>query len=202
MSKGQQTRAAIVEQAMHSASRFGFEGLSIGALAEKTRLSKSGLFIHFGSKENLHIEILSAVARRFTDQVFRPAIQQPRGIPRLRAIFDHWLQWEDQFDGGCPFITASIEFDDRPGPVRDFLVQVQSQLRSALIKAARIALEEGHLRKELRPEQFAFEMQGILLSYHYSARLLRDPKARSQARGAFRNLLERATSRKGARLLG
>src|SRR5687767_11665337 len=162
MSKGEETRERIVDRAWRLASRDGLSGLSIGRLATELGLSKSGLFAHFGSKEGLEVEVLKAAAERFTDQVVRPALQAPRGVARLRKMFRAWLSWADDPAqlGGCVFMAAAAELDDAEGPQRDYLVAAQTTLLATLAKAARIAVEEGQLQRDLDCDQFAFEMLG------------------------------------------
>lgn len=194
MSKGEETKTAILDHAAKLASQIGLEGLSIGKLAEDMSLSKSGVFAHFQSKETLQIETLQFARGLFVEKVITPAFKQPRGLPRVRALFDAWLEWNAHgFPGGCLMIAASTEFDDRPGPVRDVLAQTQRDLVETLTHAARIAVQEGHLRADVKPEQFAFEEYGIILSFHHHLRLLADPKARARAQAAFAALVERST---------
>lgn len=173
------------------ASRDGLGGLSIGRLATELGLSKSGLFAHFGSKEELEVEVLKAAAGQFSEQVMRPALQAPRGVARLRKMFKNWMAWVNDpgQPGGCIFLAAGAELDDSPGPQRDFLVAAQSALRATLAKAARLAVEEGELRRDLDCEQFAFELQGLVMAYQHSRRLLRDPKAEQHVKAAFERLL-------------
>jgi AcrR family transcriptional regulator len=194
MSKGETTRAAILDDALSLASQVGLEGLSIGELAKRNEMSKSGLFAHFASKENLQVEVLRTAAERFVAMVVAPAIRKPRGEPRVRALFDLWLGWSraDFSPGGCVFIAASTELDDRPGPARDFLVASQRDVMATMAKAAAIAVEEGHFRADLDTEQFAWEMYSIYLAYHHFTRLLRSPHAERRARRAFEALLARA----------
>jgi AcrR family transcriptional regulator len=191
MSKGEETRERIVDRAWRLASRDGLSGLSIGKLASELGLSKSGLFAHFGSKEGLEVEVLKAAAGRFTEQVIRPALQAPRGVARLRKMFKGWLSWANDpgLPGGCLFLAAAAELDDGEGPQRDYLVAAQSSLLATLSKAARIAVEEGELRRDLDCDQFAFEMLGVVMAYHHARRLLRDPKADTRAKNAFERLL-------------
>ena len=196
VSKGETTRAAILDDALSLASRIGLEGLSIGELAKRTEMSKSGLFAHFSSKENLQVEVLRVAAQRFAEMVVAPAIRKPRGAPRVRALFENWLRWSkaDFSPGGCIFIAASTELDDRPGPTRDFLVGAQRDFMATMAKSAQIAVEEGHFRSDLDTEQFAYEMYSIYLSYHHFARLLRSPHAERRARRAFAALLQRSAA--------
>jgi AcrR family transcriptional regulator len=191
MGKGAETKDRILEQAVRIASRDGLEGLTIGSLSSEMGLSKSGLFAHFGSKEELQCQVLETAARRFQEEVIRPAIAAPRGEPRIRALFDRWLAWANRSDmpGGCVLIAAAVELDDRPGPQRDHLVQAHRGRVAALAKAASLAIEAGHFRRDLDPEQFAFDFYAITLGYHDHNRLLRDPKAEERARTAFESLL-------------
>ena len=191
MGKGAETRERILEQAVRLASRDGLEGLTIGTLSAELGLSKSGLFAHFGSKDELQLQVLQAAVQRFEIEVIRPALLEPRGEPRIRALFEHWIAWVTGPDtpGGCILIAASVELDDRPGAQRDFLVLSHRRRVAALAKAARIAIEEGHFRADLDPEQFAFDFYAITLGYHDSRRLLRDPHAEARARYSFERLL-------------
>jgi AcrR family transcriptional regulator len=191
MGKGADTRERILEQAVRLASRDGLEGLTIGTLSSELGLSKSGLFAHFGSKDELQLQVLQAAVERFEENVIRPALKAPRGEPRVRALLENWLVWENDrsLPGGCPLIAASIELDDRPGPLRDFLVAAQRRRYEFMVKAARLAVEAGHFRADLDPEQLAFEINGIVFSYHHSHRMLHDPRATERARTAFTRLL-------------
>jgi len=191
MGKGAETRDRILDQAVRIASREGLEGLTIGTLSAELGLSKSGLFAHFGSKEELQCQVLQAAADRFQEKVIRPAITAPRGEPRIRALFDRWLDWANRADmpGGCLLIAAAVELDDRPGPQRDHLVQAHRGRVAALAKACRIAIEAGHFRTDLDPEQFAFDFYSITLGYHDHNRLLRDPRSKERARSAFERLI-------------
>ena len=192
VSKGEQTREAILTKALGLATRIGFEGLTIGRLADDLGMSKSGLFAHFRSKEALQLEILRMAGARMVDTVVKPALVVKRGEPRVRALFDGWLAWEQSpsLPGGCPFMAASFELDDRPGPVRDFVVQNLRDWLDTLAGAARIAVQEGHFRADLDCEQFAHECQGIGLAFVHASRLMRDPKARARAQTAFESLLD------------
>ena len=194
--KGEETRQRILDGALALASTQGIEGVTIGDLASALDLSKSGLFAHFRSKEALQIAVLHAAAERFTRWVIVPALKAPRGEPRVQALFDRWLSWgnSDEMPGGCIFITAAAELDDRPGPVREVLVQSQKDLLGTVAQAARIAVEEGHFRADLDLEQFAFELYGILLSFNHSTRLMRDPRATERAKRTFERLIASARS--------
>ncbi|MGE0452221.1 MAG: TetR/AcrR family transcriptional regulator [Vicinamibacteria bacterium] len=194
MGKGDLTRKAIVDRAVSLASEVGLDGVTIGRLASELDLSKSGLFAHFQSKESLQVQTIERAAERFVEVVVRPALQSPRGEPRLRALFERWLQWPKLVPqpGGCLFVAAAIELDDRPGPARDVLVRLQREWLNALAVAFRQASEEGHLGPDADPEQLAFELYGVMLVCHHSSRLLRDPRAIERARRAFEGLLAAA----------
>lgn len=193
-SKGERTREAILTHALGLATRIGFEGLTIGGLAEDLRMSKSGLFAHFRSKEALQLETLKMAGRQMIDAVVKPALTAPRGEPRVRALFERWLAWEQSpnLPGGCPFMAASFELDDRPGPVRDFVVQSLRDWIDTIAGAARIAVREGHFRADLDCEQFAHECEGIGLAFVHASRLMRDPRALARAQTAFESLLARS----------
>ncbi len=179
---------------MDLASLAGLGGLTIGALAEHTGLSKSGLFAHFGSKATLQIETLKAAAERFLAAVVRPALSEPRGEPRVRALFERWLAWSSTAGapGGCVFVAASVELDDREGPVRDYLVEAQAGWFDIIARTARLGVESGNFRADLDVRLFAHELQSLFLGYHFARRLLRHPDAEARARAAFERLLRDA----------
>jgi AcrR family transcriptional regulator len=184
--KGQQTRAAILDAALAMASHMGLEGLSIGALAEVTGMSKSGVFAHFGSREELQISVIREYHTRFEEEVFFPAIDETRGLPRLQALFERWIRRVSvELDSGCIYISGAVEFDDRPGPVRDALASMVSAWHAALERAIRIAIEEGHLLPDTDPQQMLFELHGLILALHHDARFLRNPGALERARTGF-----------------
>jgi AcrR family transcriptional regulator len=191
--KGERTRAAILDAALRLVSKAGLDGLTIGTLAEATGMSKSGLFAHFGSREELLLAVLAHGQAQFSEVVFQPAMAKPRGLPRLRAMFVHWLDWTEsaELPGGCPMIGGASEFDDRPGPVRDMLAGGQRTWIETLKRALRQAIDEGQLAAGTDPEQIAFEMFGIALVVHHHRRLLGYPKARSRALTALDSLFRR-----------
>ncbi len=193
MRKGEHTRALILNEAVALASRVGLEGLSIGSLAGRLAMSKSGLFAHFGSKEDLQVRTLKRAQALFLEQVVSPALKQPQGLPRLRALFSSWLAWlesNEDLPGGCLMLAASAEYDDRPGAVRDLLVSGQRELRGAIAKAIRLAIDEGHLHPRTDPWQLTFELFGIVLGTHHDLRLLGDPRAFERAGDALERLIE------------
>lgn len=199
MTKGEETRAAVLEQAFAMASRLGLEGLTIGNLAEAAGMSKSGLFAHFQSKEELQLRVLETAVERFIETVVAPALKEPRGEPRVRAFFERWMGWEQaKFQpGGCIFVATANELDDRPGPLRDRLVGYQRDWLQALATAARIAVEEGHFRPDLDVRQFAHDLYAVFLGYHYFSRLMRDPEAEARARASFEALLASSRAASG-----
>jgi AcrR family transcriptional regulator len=188
--KGQQTRAAILEAALGLASNMGLEGLSIGTLAEVTQMSKSGVFAHFGSREELQISVVREYHAKFEEEVFFPAMSEARGLPRLKALFERWVRRVSvELDSGCIYISGAVEFDDRPGPVRDALVSMVQAWQSALERAVRIAVEEGHLKPDTDPLQLVFEVHGLILALHHDARFLRSAGALERVRTAFERLV-------------
>jgi len=191
--KGEQTRASILDEALKIARRLGLEGLTIGTLADATGMSKSGLFAHFGSREDLQLAVLEHGARQYGDMVLMPALKIDRGLPRLRALFERWLDWTLQTatPGGCIMISTAHEYDDRPGPIRDAAVEMQRRGIGVSERAVRLAVEEGHLKGDTDPEQIAFEMLGIVLASHNHGRLLGDKTARKRALAAFDALIAR-----------
>ena len=188
--KGQQTRAAILDAALGLASHMGLEGLSIGALAEIAQMSKSGVFAHFGSREELQIAVIREYHGRFEAEVFDAAMSEPRGLPRLRALFERWIRRVSiELDSGCIYISGAVEFDDRPGPVRDALAEMVRTWHAALERAIRMAINEGHLRKDADAMQMLFEMHGLILALHHDSRFLRNAGVLDRARHAFDRML-------------
>jgi len=186
LQKGQQTRAVILEAALQLASHMGLEGLSIGALADVTKMSKSGVFAHFGSREELQIAVVTEYHAKFEEEVFFTAIRETRGLPRLRTMFENWVRRVSvEIDSGCIYISGAVEFDDRPGPVRDALVSMVQAWHSALHKAIVLAQEAGHLKADADVDQIVFELHGLILSLHHDARFMRSPGALARARLGF-----------------
>ena len=195
LQKGQQTKAAIVDAALGLATQIGLEGLSIGALAEVTGMSKSGVFAHFGSREELQISVVREYHARFEQEVFFPALEAPRGLPRLRAMFANWMKRTSaEIDSGCIYISGASEFDDRPGPVRDALVESVSIWQAAVLRAIVQSKSEGHLRADADERQVAFEIHGLILALHYEARFLQVPGSIGRANVGFDNILARSAT--------
>ncbi len=192
LQKGQQTKAVIVEAALGLATHIGLEGLSIGALADVTGMSKSGVFAHFGSREELQISVIREYHVRFEQEVFYPAMNAPRGVARLRAMFDHWMQRTSiEIDSGCIYISGAVEFDDRAGPVRDALASSVLTWLAAMKRAIEQAKELGQLRADVSPDQMLFEIHGLILALHYEARFLQTPGSIDRANAGFDNILAR-----------
>ncbi|RZL87566.1 MAG: TetR/AcrR family transcriptional regulator [Variovorax sp.] len=193
--KGQQTKAVIVDAALNLAQQIGLEGLSIGAVAEITQMSKSGVFAHFGSREELQISVVREYHARFEQEVFYAALTAQRGLPRLRAMFANWMKRTSvEIDSGCIYISGATEFDDRPGPVRDALVESVSIWQAAVLRAVVQAQDESHLAPDADARQIAFEIHGLILALHYEARFLRVPGSIERAERGFDNLLARCAT--------
>lgn len=187
------TKQAILHEGVVAAYRVGLGGLTIGRLAAATGMSKSGLYAHFGSKEDLQLAVLAQAAQEFADTVVVPALAEPRGEPRLRALFENWLRSGNlRAPGGCLFVKASAELDEQAGPVRDQLARDHRSLYDSLARVVRTGIDEGHFRAETDPDQFAADLDGVLLAFYHWHRLLDDPRAETRARTAFERLVEQA----------
>lgn len=169
--KGAATRDSIIDRAYQIVRKEGFEGLSIGTIADSVGMSKSGVFAHFGSREDLQLAVLDAAAQRFTEHVFLPALRERRGLPRLEAIGRRWMKWLRSEQGGCPMVSAAIEYDDRPGVIRERVIFYQTRLRKELARAIDMAVESGELRNDTDSAQLAFEIFGVELAIHHDSRL-------------------------------
>ena len=192
MLKGQQTKATIVDAAMGLATHLGLEGLSIGVVAEVAQMSKSGVFAHFGSREELQISVVHEYFNQFEQAVFYPALAAPRGLPRLRTLFDNWMRLvAGEVQAGCIFISGAAEFDDRPGPVRDALAGSVKTWLAAVFRAVEQAKEAGHLPVTADEQQIAFELHGLILALHYEARFLKTPGSAERASVGFNHILAR-----------
>jgi AcrR family transcriptional regulator len=179
--KGSQTRAAILDRAVDLASAEGLEGLTIGRLAAELRMSKSGLFAHFGSKQELQLATVAAAAERFRSAVIEPSLDVPEGAPRLRAMSERYLAQLDGYSGGCFWAATSAEYDDRPGPVRDAIATALDAWIGELVRQAQIAGVE-------RPERFAFEMYSLVMGVNSRYRLSGDEEVFAYAREALGRL--------------
>lgn len=188
------TRERLLERGHALASEVGLQGLTIAGLAGEVGISKAGVYAHFDSKDDLLRSVLERAVDRFVEEGVEPALREPPGEPRVRALFEAWLDWTEAspVPGGCIFISSAVELDDRPGALRDFLVGVQRRWSETLAGAAERSRRAGRFRADLDPEQFVFETYSIILGFHYYRRLFRDEEAGSRARYAFESLLDRA----------
>ncbi len=183
-SKGERTREGILRAAVDLASLEGLEGLSIGRLAEELKMSKSGLFAHFGSKQELQIATVNMATQIFKEHVVLPALQQPPGMPRLWHLCERWLNHvEDKvFAGGCFFTAASFEFDSRPGPVRDVIVETMQQWLASLTRAVEEAKKAKHIKNDVNAAEFALEIYSMAVGSHWAQQLLGQRQALARAR--------------------
>jgi AcrR family transcriptional regulator len=191
MRKGEMTRAAILDVALDLASRDGLEGLTIGLLADKMNMSKSGVFAHFGSREDLQIEVVKLYHDHFEQEVFYPSMKEPRGLPRLQAMFGGWIRRvSEEIASGCIYISGAVEYDDRPGAIREELVGMVRTWQGALRRCVLQTIELGHLRAETDPDQLVYEMYGLILALHHDARFLKMPGSVNRAQLGFDRLIQ------------
>ena len=190
MEKGRDTKTTIIETGLEMSSQLGLECVTIGNLAKELDMSKSGLFAHFQSKENLQIEILEHAAEDFSEYVIRPALRVERGITRIRSLVQKWIEWGDKLTGGCIFVSAGMEYSDRPGKVREALLRQQEEWIDCLRRIAHSAIKAGDFREDIDCDQFAFDLYSLLLGFHYYYKLLNDKKTRQRQEVAFERLLD------------
>ena len=193
MTKGTDTKLAILKAGLDMASQVGLESVTIGSLAKATSMSKSGLFAHFQSKENLQIQILNYAGESFTEEVISPALQEPAGLPRIMALVNNWIDWGGQLAGGCIFVSASTEFRERPGKVRDFILLQQQDWVECLRRVATSAIRVGDFREDADCDQFAFDLYSQLLGYSFYNQLLQDSESRKRQEAALEVLLSNYT---------
>ena len=191
MRKGELTRAAIPDVALDLASRDGLEGLTIGLLADKMNMSKSGVFAHFGSREDLQLEVIKLYQHRFEQECFFPSVKEPRGIARLKAMNARWIKRVSvEIASGCIYISGAVEYDDRPGPIREELVAMVRAWQGALLRCVQQAIECGDLKADTDAEQMVYEMYGLILALHHDARFLRMPGSVERAKAGFERLIQ------------
>jgi len=191
MRKGELTRAAILDVALDLASREGLEGLTIGLLADKMNMSKSGVFAHFGSREDLQLEVVKLYHYRFEQEVFFPSVKEPRGIRRLESMFERWLKRVSvEIASGCIYISGAVEYDDREGAIREELVSMVRAWQGALLRGAQQSIESGDLKPGTDAQQLVFEIYGLVLVLHHDARFLRMPGSVERARIGFDRVIE------------
>lgn len=186
--KGPATRELILDKAYELAREDGLEGLSIGALALSTRMSKSGVFAHFGSREQLQLALLESVAARFLEFVKTPALREARGLPRLRKLAERWCEWSRIHQSGCVLLSAVVEYDGRDGPLRQSVLRQQAGWRDELRRAIKLAIDAGHLRVDTDPTQLAFEIYALMLGLHHDAGLFGYEEARHRTDAALERL--------------
>ena len=193
MKKGEDTRNSILSAGLEMASQYGLEDVTIGGLAKEMNMSKSGIFGHFQSKENLQILILNYAVEQFTQTVVLPTLKVKGGIPRIRAMVKRWINWGNGLGGGCIFVSTSNEFSERPGLVRDALVASQKTWLNSLSRLAESAIKSGDFRPDIDPQQFAFELYSLLLGFHHYYRLLRDQDIQDKQENALEKLIQSFT---------
>ncbi len=189
--KGALTRAAILDVSLALAASKGLEGLTIGTIAERMRMSKSGIFAHFGSREELQVEVVREYFRRFESSIFQPALREPRGLPRLQRMLDLWMQSRiRELNSGCMFIAGAVEFDDFPGAVRDELANSVQIWRAALSRAIEQALEVGDLKKQCKPDLMLFQIYSFVLGLHHDVRFLKQPASIKLAQQSIQKVID------------
>lgn len=192
MAKG--TKERILTQGVDLLSRNGFAGVTLGALAQKTGMSKSGLFAHFKSKDDVQLELLEETTRIGFQSFVQPAMQNAPGLTRLRAVVQGWFGWTEKagLAGGCPVAAGMFEFDDAPNsdPIRSRLLSMEKRWRGQLTQLVNEAIASGEFRRDLDVDQFVWELCGIYLNHHASHRFIRDPLAFNRAQRAFESLIE------------
>ena len=196
MRKGELTRAAILDVALDLASRDGLEGLTIGLLADKMNMSKSGVFAHFGSREDLQLEVLKLYHHRFEQEVFFPSMKEQRGLARLKSMYARWIKRVSvEIASGCIYISGAVEYDDRAGPIREELVSMVRAWQGALLRCVEQSIENGDLKADTDAQQLVYEMYGLILALHHDARFLRMPGSVDRARIGFERLIENYQNR-------
>jgi AcrR family transcriptional regulator len=189
--KSEQTFATIVDAALAMAAAEGIGKLSLGEIAKRTGISKSGVFSRVGSLEALQLAVLDEFDERFMKDVFHPALGLPRGLPRLNAIIEGWIRrtGNTRLFNGCLYIAGAFEFDDIPGPLRDRLEAGLARWRATLRRTIIQAREEGQLRPDTDPEQLVFEIHSLIVGLMHDVRFVRDSKAPERVRNAYARLI-------------
>lgn len=195
--KRERTHQKLLRHGLELISTDGFAGATLGELADRAQLSKSGVFAHFGSSQALQLELLSAATDLARREVIEPAMQAPPGLPRLRRLFDRWLGWAPRsgLPGGCPFVTATAEFDDVEGEVRDYLVETLQGLIGVFQIVIHEAVAEGQLDPEVDAKALAWQIFGLYNMHHTMQRLMNDPDADAVALQGFETLIQEAQVR-------
>jgi AcrR family transcriptional regulator len=189
--KGSTTRATILTEALAIANRDGLQGLTIGGLADRCQMSKSGVFAHFGSREELQLAVVAEYHRCFEAAVFTPSMKPPRGLPRLEALFKNWIaEVTHEVDVGSVYISGAVEFDESESAVRDALIDSIVTFHAAIARAAQQAIDGGHIRRDAEPEQLVYEIHALILALHHDARFLRKPGSEKRAHQGFARLIQ------------
>lgn len=187
--KGLITKSLIIQAALEIASKSGLEGLTIGNIADTVAMSKSGVFAHFGSREDLQVAVIHEYYRRFEELVFIPALSKPKGLPRLRQMINTWLRISIGDEASsCFFIAGAVEYDDRPGIVRDELVLSVENWRLALLRAIKEAVSVGHLKKTVNADMLLFQLYSAVLGVHHDLRFLQNPKSLALANKLIKDI--------------
>jgi len=194
MGNAASTRDRILDQGLALMSQSGLEGVTLGVLADQVGMSKSGLFAHFRSKEEVQISLLEHTSEVGAAHIIAPSMKQPEGLPRLKALVKNWFGWAPRagLPGGCPVAAGLFEFDDVESPVRNKILEMEAEWRALLTRTVTEARSLGHLRRDLDAAQFVWELCGIYLSHHVAQRFLKSPEANRRAQIAFEALLARA----------
>ena len=190
--RGQDTKKTILDEAMKIASVHGIQGITIGELAKKVGMSKSGLFAHFENKDNLQLEILRMASEHFVESVMKPAFKEKKGLPRIEAMFNNWLTFlndDSTLPGGSIFVSASFELDDRPGVLKDFVQKSQNNLILNMEKAVQLAIDCKHLKSSTNKHDFAWKLYSFVLGYHHFKRMLNHPEAEELMKSAVKELI-------------
>ncbi|SRR5579883_1385192 len=187
--KGSNTRELILAGAYELARQEGLEGLSIGAVARSAGMSKSGMFAHFGSREQLQLALLDSVGARFLEFVKAPALREARGLPRLHKLIERWCEWSRIHQSGCVLLSAAVEYDGRrDGALREHVLRQQEDWRNELRRAIQLAIDVGHLRRDTDTTQLAFEIYSLMLGLHHDAGLFGYEQARQRTELALERL--------------
>lgn len=192
----QGTRSLILQSALEIVCIYGFAGVTLGNLARKVGMSKSGLFAHFKSIEQVHLDLICYAVDEFRSRVIAPALEVVDGLPRLQRTVEDWLDWACRPGtlGGSPLIAGFFEFDDREGAVRDSLLEQELAWRAYLGELVEAAIKNGTFRQDLDRDQFVSELSGIYYNFHVVTRFLRMPDGQAAARDMIEALLQRATA--------
>lgn len=191
--RGEATKKLILDTAMKIASTLGIQGITIGELAKAIGMSKSGLFAHFENKDNLQLEILKLASDNFVEKVMKPAFKQPRGVARIKALFENWMEFlrdDSSLPGGSIFIAASFELDDRPGLLKDFVQKTQNDLILNIEKTVQIAIDNGDLKPTTNKHEFAWKLYSFVLGFHHFKRMLNHPEAEGFIRKSVSDLIK------------